>query len=118
MSGKEFFTIKRVVNTVSLNSEETEAVISQVIELDCSRAGTLFISQHLDDIEMFESARFLVDRGFNCIPLKQLRVIRPRFADADGVPVFYKLAVQVFAAGGDLVEHAEMHSMRPFPLQN
>ena len=55
----------------------------------------------IDDIEMFEYARYAIDPGENIIDLKDLRIIHPRILDSEGRPFAYQAGIRVFAAGFD-----------------
>jgi len=109
---KNFFRLNKLTHIILLSADSKEAVIEQSIELEAERAGVVFISQHLDDIEMYEAARFLVEKGSNRILLKNMRIIRPRFVNPEGEPVTYKMGIAAFAAGGDLLELFENNSVK------
>ena len=96
---KNFYQIVRLENTWKNVDPEKEAVIGQRLVLVSERAATLFISQYIDDIEMFEYARYAIDPGENVIDLKDLRIIHPRILDSEGRPFAYQAGIRVFAAG-------------------
>ena len=55
----EIFTIKSYKNQTRLNENGIEAHIRPVLEVDLERAATLFISQYIDELEMFAPVRYV-----------------------------------------------------------
>lgn len=90
----EIFTIKSYKNQTRLNENGIEAHIRPVLEVDLERAATLFISQYIDELEMFASVRYELQKGSQAIFLKSMRVIRPHTGA-------YRFSVKVMAASAD-----------------
>ena len=105
MSEKEvFYQIVHFENQwKEISADGNLAVISSNLVLRSSRAATLFISQEIDGIEMFEAARYAVAEGENHIELKDLKIIKPRTVASDGSVFQYNIGVRVFGAGLDEV---------------
>lgn len=90
----EIFAIKRYKNQIRLNENGTEAHIRPLLEVELERAATLFISQYIDDLEMFAPVRYELQKGDQAIFLKPMRVIRPH----EGV---YRFSIKVMAASAE-----------------
>ena len=75
---EKIFKILAFRNQIHLNESETEATIRPVLEIELERAATLFISQSIDGMEMFEPVRYELKNGPQSIFLKTMRVIHPR----------------------------------------
>lgn len=106
-----FYKICVLENKIALSGDGLEAQILQVVEIESERAATLFISQLLDDIEIFESARYLVEKGRTRLELRKMRVVRPRLMNSDGSPFYYKIGVGVFSPGCDMTDESEMRHL-------
>lgn len=98
----EIFTIRSYKNQTRLNESGTEANIRPVLEVELERAATLFISQYIDDLEMFAPVRYELQNGAQAIFLKPMRVIRPHAGT-------YRFSIKVMASSADSkqVEAAE-----------
>lgn len=90
----EIFTIKSYKNQTRLSENGLEAHIRPVLEMELERAATLFISQYIDDLEMFAPVRYELQNGAQAIFLKPMRVIRPHSGA-------YRFSVRVMAASAD-----------------
>ena len=90
----EIFTIRSYKNQTRLNENGIEAHIRPVLEVELERAATLFISQYIDDLEMFAPVRYEQQNGSQAIFLKPMRVIRPHTGS-------YRFSVKVMAASAD-----------------
>ncbi len=90
----EIFEIKGYKNQTRLSENGLEAHIRPVLELELERAATLFISQYIDDLEMFAPVRYELQIGSQAIFLKPMRVIRPHAG-------MYRLSVKVMASAAD-----------------
>lgn len=99
-----FYRIVRLENQWKDVAEDGKsAVISSTLVLYAEHAATLFISQEIDGIEMFEAARYSVEKGENRLVLKDLKIVKPRKTTANGEIFSYQTGVRVFAAGLDEV---------------
>ncbi|MBO5959724.1 MAG: hypothetical protein J6Q65_06340, partial [Lentisphaeria bacterium] len=72
----------------------TESHSRPVLEVELERAATLFISQYIDDLEMFAPVRYELQKGCQAIFLKPMRVIHPHTGE-------YRLSVKVMASSTD-----------------
>lgn len=73
----ESFQIISFKNQIRLNPDATEAHIRPLVEIMLEHAATLFISQTIDDMEMFEPVRYELGKGTQSVFLKTMRIIRP-----------------------------------------
>lgn len=98
----EIFTIRNYRNQIRISENGSEAHIRPLLEVELERAATLFISQQIDDLEMFAPVRYELQKGSQAVFLKPMRVIRPH----NGI---YRFAIRVMASAADSkpVEAAE-----------
>lgn len=87
-----FFRVVTFRNQIHLNESEMEALIRPVLEIDLDRAGTVFISQFIDRMEMIEAVRYPLDTGRSSLMLKPMRIIRPREGE-------YEISIRLSASG-------------------
>ncbi len=106
MAENELFKIRAFRNHIRVNSDQTEAHIRPLAEIEMTRAATLFIAQYIDDMEMFPATRYELDKGLQSVFLKSMRIIQPRGGE-------YKISLKVFAsaAGSEVCEIAETCSI-------
>ncbi len=83
------------------------ASVFQIVEIESERDGIVFISQHLDGIEMFEAVRYPLVKGRNVLELKPMRIVNPRLAGPGCGSVSYLGGIAVFASGAEREEIAE-----------
>lgn len=112
---KQFYQLVELVNTIEVSSDRVEARIAQTLVIESERAATLFISQHIDGIEMYESARYPVGQGRTTLTLREMKVFAPRFVAKDGTQICYSLGVAVFAAGFEMVSLSEVRGLENPP---
>lgn len=95
-----FFTVIAFRNQIHLNEPVTEALIRPVLEIELDRAGTVFIAQFIDGMEMIEAVRYPLDMGRCSLMLKPMRIIRPREGE-------YEFSLRLSASGFPSVSVSE-----------
>jgi hypothetical protein len=77
--GEIFYKVKNISYRIDMNEDNTEALITPVIDLEAEKDLTLVACLDLDGHELIPSARLSLKKGGNKVEMKYFKIVRPPY---------------------------------------